>query len=213
VKKIWIADAVLLIPALVAAKPPEHQQPGLLIREYNLARISESDMRKAHTIVVHTFHQVGIAINFKEGDSSAAEGLATDMSAPIRAMSPAHPDYVVIRIVTDRQTGMPAGPLGFALPFARLGAQATIFSERVERLAAVESLSPVVLLGYAIAHEIGHVLLRSSNHSATGIMRPVWTRSDFHWMICGAFDFNAADSIAIRSILQTELVSSGKSSR
>jgi len=43
--------------------------------------------------------------------------------------------------------------------------------------AAVEraGIDPGALLGRALAHEVGHLLLRSPGHSPGGLMRAVWT--------------------------------------
>ena len=38
------------------------------------------------------------------------------------------------------------------------------------------------LLGLAIAHELGHVLLGSNSHSDLGLMRGRWNREDLEFM-------------------------------
>jgi hypothetical protein len=52
---------------------------------------------------------------------------------------------------------------------------ATVFMNRVDRLADVAQYSRNAVLGRAIAHEIGHLILGSNSHSETGLMREVWT--------------------------------------
>lgn len=49
-----------------------------------------------------------------------------------------------------------------------------IFYDRVSGIAEESSATLPVLLGRAMAHEIGHLLLGANSHSRTGIMRPFW---------------------------------------
>jgi hypothetical protein len=55
------------------------------------------------------------------------------------------------------------------------GALATIFMDRVQAVASRTHVPPASLLGRAIAHEVGHLLLRTSSHGRSGLMRGVWT--------------------------------------
>lgn len=67
--------------------------------------------------------------------------------------------------------------LGLAIvdPGTRGGAMATLFHDQVETVARRTGVDPAELLGRALAHEIGHLLLGVTGHSPTGLMRAVWT--------------------------------------
>jgi hypothetical protein len=60
--------------------------------------------------------------------------------------------------------------LGFAEPGTSV---ATVLYDRVARFARRYRVKRDVLLGYVIAHEIGHLLLPPNSHSWQGVMRPV----------------------------------------
>jgi hypothetical protein len=74
-------------------------------------------------------------------------------------------------------TGVSRLGLGYALIDATMGTGtiATVFIDRVTRLASDARLDRATLLGRAMAHEIGHLLLGSNEHSDAGIMRDGWT--------------------------------------
>jgi hypothetical protein len=55
------------------------------------------------------------------------------------------------------------------------GRLATIYANRVEVLAHAATVDVARLLGYAIAHELGHLLLATADHSRHGLMRAVWS--------------------------------------
>lgn len=52
------------------------------------------------------------------------------------------------------------------------GLTATVLYNRVQHLARRHHKKPQMVLGYVIAHELGHLLLPPHAHSMTGIMRP-----------------------------------------
>jgi predicted Zn-dependent protease len=52
---------------------------------------------------------------------------------------------------------------------------ATVFHDQVEAVARRTGVARSELLGRALAHEIGHLLLGVRGHSRTGLMRAVWT--------------------------------------
>lgn len=59
--------------------------------------------------------------------------------------------------------------LGFApLTEGERGPYASVFYDRVEALAKRGDFSQALILGHGVAHEIGHLLLRTMAHSRTG---------------------------------------------
>jgi hypothetical protein len=80
----------------------------------------------------------------------------------------------------------------------RGGVLATVYVDEVEELARVAGIDPAVLFGRAAAHEIGHLLMRTSAHARYGLMRDTWTEQEVHrnqpldWM------FTAGDVVAMR---------------
>jgi hypothetical protein len=80
----------------------------------------------------------------------------------------------------------------------RAGVLATVYVDEVEDLAKVAGIDPAVLLGRATAHEIGHLLMRTTGHARYGLMRDMWTEQEIHrnqpldWM------FTAGDVVAMR---------------
>ena len=68
-------------------------------------------------------------------------------------------------------------PLGFAVvdPDTRMGKMATVFHDQIDAVARRAGVARSELLGRALAHEVGHLLLGARGHGRTGIMRAVWT--------------------------------------
>lgn len=70
--------------------------------------------------------------------------------------------------------------LGDALIDARAGAGvlATVYIDRIVRLAANAGVDCGALLGRAIAHELGHLLLATTTHGPVGLMRAYWSQEE-----------------------------------
>jgi hypothetical protein len=55
------------------------------------------------------------------------------------------------------------------------GVFASVFFDNAKDCAAQRGLDLTRLLGDAIAHELGHLLLGAKSHSGHGVMRPFWS--------------------------------------
>jgi hypothetical protein len=92
------------------------------------------------------------------------------------------PGDLVVRVV--RETAMTTlewrRPLGFSVvdPVAGAGTLATVFINRIEDSARHAGADLGLLLGRAIAHEVGHLVLRTNEHGDHGLMRAIWTEQE-----------------------------------
>ena len=92
------------------------------------------------------------------------------------------PGELAIRIVRApvplHQT--PTLPLGDALidTSRGTGVLATVYIDRIVRLAANAGVDCRALLGRAIAHELGHLLLATTTHGPVGLMRAYWSQEE-----------------------------------
>jgi hypothetical protein len=84
---------------------------------------------------------------------------------------------LLVRITRSPNVQNDPRMLGFALLDLSTseGALATVFVDRVNTLARDAAVSPALLLGRGIAHELGHLLLGTNGHPAVGLMRARWS--------------------------------------
>ena len=73
-----------------------------------------------------------------------------------------------------------------------------VFYDRVDVLARKHVADAAQILGHAIAHEIGHILLNDQRHSPAGIMRGEWNLRDLQNTRYGYLDFTPRQARAIR---------------
>jgi hypothetical protein len=74
--------------------------------------------------------------------------------------------------------------------------------DRVMFLARAAGGNAARLLGYAIAHEIGHLLLASNAHGAHGLMRPIWSSAEVRRGRTADWTFTEQEVAAIRTRLE-----------
>jgi hypothetical protein len=78
-------------------------------------------------------------------------------------------------------------------------ASASVFYDRVEKLARGGAASATVILGHAMAHELGHLLLGTNTHSPLGLMRAQWSWRDLEMANAGEFNFSQTQAALLRN--------------
>ena len=76
---------------------------------------------------------------------------------------------------------------------------ATVYVDRVESVARGAGIDARRVLGLAIAHEIGHVLLNSNTHAPSGLMRADWSRNELRRKDAAAWQFLDTEAARVRS--------------
>ena len=78
------------------------------------------------------------------------------------------------------------------------GIFATVYLNCVERLAMSTRTDVAVLLGRVVAHELAHLMMRTSAHARYGLMRPHWTSDEVRRNRAADWEFTARDVAAMR---------------
>ena len=177
------AAVILVSVATVAApRPVLAQDPRILIRMYDVAGAGPEVRAEAMHIAKSIVDDAGVAVWWTDCSRGGAD----------------HPCYTVpgVRELVVRIMPVPEGgesrsrqalsirgisgatdqQLGFAAvgDASRPGILATVYYESVRAVAHASGVVPSQLLGRAIAHEVGHLLLPGRGHSPTGLMRAPW---------------------------------------
>jgi hypothetical protein len=177
----------------------------LRITVYDRAELSRPVLDGALGELRRIFRLAGIEAEFAFGDPEIAEAslvlypgqLTKDQI--VRASCRARRD-VALRIVAA-PAGLDSHILGMALPLAPAGLNAFVYSDRVAAAAARASTSYETVLGHAIAHELGHVLLRTNAHEPQGMMAATWARQEYDGLARGAILFSGEQSRIMRGTL------------
>ena len=134
----------------------------------------------------------------------------------LRWTRPSDPEAIWIEIACTAPEGTPQGALAMTRLYTRDRASITAFQDRI--LAVHRSPRLIApLLGYVLAHELGHRLQGIERHSETGIMKPSWTPADYDQMGKGLLAFTQLDiqliHAGLRKVSPTFPVASAPQSR
>jgi len=172
-----------------AEEPVQEATLRIQTRVYNMAKVRPAVLSAALIEASEIFRRIGVEIEWVDGSSRQRLGSSQLYLRIIPRLFP-----------TPRR---PFGPnhLGYAATSEGGGVLATIFFDRVEELAWGD---PSFALGYAIAHELGHLLLgydrrNGSPHSASGLMRGPWQRDDLKPKARETMQFTPEDARRLRA--------------
>jgi len=108
----------------------------------------------AQEVAAEVYRDAGVELEWADNDCHPGEGV---FAVSIRSREMAG------SLVSDHTIG-----------FAESGTRdATVLYDRVKWFARRYHLSSGVMLGYVIAHELGHLMLPPKSHSAEGVMRAI----------------------------------------
>jgi len=164
-------------------------RPFLCIRLYNLADVTPQTLDRAAEEATRILASAAVDIVWQQ-PAESPEAHAFDQTGHGQGQHP-KPDarnYLVVSIRRGDPSAFP-GALGFALPHAQIGVHATIFYDRIEQLTQRVVITVPKMLGHVMAHEIGHVLLGSREHSPAGIMKAIWDSTDFQYDPAARMEF------------------------
>jgi hypothetical protein len=178
-----LGAGALVVADLHAATIPVRmrQDRTLHVHVYNFANVRRSTLDRGLEEAARILAAAGVQTFWEPGDTDAPEGRTVEIAAGAIAAhrGPDNRGFLVARVVGRVPETLLPGALGFALPSARHGVHVTMFYDRIEGVARTVPLDVAQILGNALAHEIGHVLLSSVQHSRSGIMKAVWSRADY----------------------------------
>ena len=136
---------------------------SLAVRVYDAYGLPAATLDKAHAAVDRIVKDAEVRVTWESCPCGERVG----------------PVELVVRISAAPAVSDP-GSLGFSFVDVdrRAGTLATVFADRVRVLSRLTGADEGELLGRAMAHEIGHLLLGTNEHAATGLMRAAWSRAE-----------------------------------
>jgi hypothetical protein len=192
---------ILSLPGLAKPRAVKATETSLKINVcvYNLATLPLDTLAQAEREANKIFSRTGVQLTWLDYSLDDKEEVESGQTCG----PPFGPADVRLRILSDRLTelrGTHPSSLGLALPCtdADGGCFVNVFYQRAEELAKDGALGLAKVLGHAIAHEIGHLLLGSNAHSASGLMRAKWGPKDLQRADKGDLRFGAKEAELLR---------------
>ncbi len=195
-----IGLGILMVTTSAAAQERSKQLPAaegkLTIRIYEYAGIPHRTLQAASGEAATILGKAGMETEWQL--CAAAEGqMLNACNVPMRR------DELMVRIVRrakPRKGALGCTECGVAIEDAQgLGVYSTLYADCLDTMPSIDGLLPSAMLGYLIAHEIGHLLLPGVDHAASGIMCPQMREGDWNLARVGALTFNPQQAVLLRA--------------
>ena len=193
-KKSW-RTGLLLYLLSAAALGQGWPQTKLSIVVYDAAHVGPKTVERAEGLAGTILLTAAMQSRWQAAPVEELRNLGMDFTAYTAKACQADPVSAVLRlqILPRAPAGLSPNALGFSLPCARSGVQVTIYADHVAKVSERGGPTFGRVLGYAIAHELGHVLLQSDAHATAGLMKGIWSKSDWQRAAVSIISFSPAD--------------------
>ena len=144
-------------------------QDSVVVRVYDYAALPAFERENGMAVAQNIFRSAGIVVRWTDCSPAIKSGNdAPGCEGPLAATG------VILNIVRRPLPECAHESLGCAVQDAKSGRGMTayVFAQRLEETVQMGGTARFRLLGFAMAHELGHLLLGADAHSQNGIMQP-----------------------------------------
>ena len=210
-RNLYFNLALVLAPGLTisvrSAAAVSKFRSEIAIHVYNYARVDQKTLAEAEKVAARIFAEVGVETQWFEVEPSCAEPATQGERSSVSSSGIQLNIYT--REMFDR-LGLSDDVMGLALGAGPNRKYVDVSYSRVDALfygevRALQSRVPHSLasrgriLGHVFAHEIGHTLLNTTNHSRSGIMRGAWDSKDLNDASAGQLLFSTEQGKILRA--------------
>jgi hypothetical protein len=189
-----------------SAAASSETSPAITIHVANYAGVAPKTLAEAEEVATGIFRKAGVETRWTDVVPTPENGQENSAGHPARTLADIQVS-IFSREMSDI-SGLPSNAMGWAPGTGPDRENVCVFDSKVTalfwRILSLRSsghtdlqVSKAQILGHAIAHEIGHLLLNQQVHSAHGIMRGEWDFTDLR---------DAADGLLLFTPQQAEFL-------
>ena len=161
--------------------PAEASPPSIAAVAYNQAGVDADTLARAKSEVMRIYRDAGVDVTWMDPATVESAGA-----------------FAIQLLVRLRAVNASGSVMGRAIGGTHDSGSAFVYYDRVLRSAHEREQDVARLLGVAMAHEMGHLVL-PAGHSPSGIMRPNWDGDDLRHIASGSLQFTTVQANAIRA--------------
>jgi hypothetical protein len=184
--------------AILQGIPTPDKELDLTIAVHDYSTLEPASFQRAAEVTRRIFGTAGIRLELAPCPLSPIE-----TSEKIRCGRGPNSEGLTMNILPGtmaRHLSRPPGEFGRSL-----ATDAYIFLDRIDEVNEGDRRGRDLLLGYILAHELGHLLLGHGSHSRAGIMKAVVVPDDIVQLRQGTVTFHPAEAKRMRDHLRNGL--------
>jgi hypothetical protein len=183
----------------------EECELAVTVQIHDYARVRDESLARASDIVSRLYGKIGVRTEWigvvrpreRRTDSDGREGSRRSQIGQVTIL-------VLTPQMADRGR-MGKDVLGLAaVPEEGMGRIAYVIYDRVRASAAAAAMNEIELLGFVMAHEIGHLLLPRGSHLKDGVMKGHLERRDLQQLDVRTMEFTATEASQIRDVVKAD---------
>jgi len=185
---------------LPSEAPARAQVPAshLQVSVFNDAGVRWDVLGGAEARATVIFSQAGIQVEWINCGATDAADFSSRLT-PCSGVS--WPQHLSVRI-RGRAKNVKEDVFGESFEDERgIGVYCTIYWGNLAASRKHPTVGQADMLGYALAHELGHLLLGASSHATRGVMQATWSIETLRAASLGALFFTTAETAVLRSRL------------
>jgi hypothetical protein len=187
-------ELCLLLPVTATAQPMQATPVVLRVSLFDDAGVGATTLREAAREANRIFQRANIDVIWLQCPQDSLAQTAFG-----RCSEASFPAHLHLRIAL-RSHGANKFVVGMSFLSAEgEGCYADLFYEPVLELQRENHIGAAIILGHAMAHELGHLLLGTNSHSRYGLMRAQWNRNDLAQAARTNLSFSPEESTRMRS--------------
>jgi hypothetical protein len=184
----------LLLPVTATAQLIQATPVVLRVSVFDDDSVGAATLREAEREASRVFQRANIDVIWLQCPQNTLVQISLG-----RCAEASYPAHLQLRVV-PRPHAAKTSTVGMSFLSADgKGCYADLFFERIVELQMKSQTRTAIILGHAMAHELGHLLLGTNSHSRDGLMRPQWNRGDLAEAARGNLLFSAEESTRMRS--------------
>lgn len=185
--------------AAAQARPTKPIPAIVSISIFNDARVPSKVLDAGEARTSRILSRAGIQVEWL--NCTAVPPPIEPLPTPALCSAISYPSHLSVRIVSHWRS-LSGDTFGESFQDqSGTGCYADIYFPRLSTSEARKFVRDGDMLGYVIAHEIGHLLLGANSHSPFGLMRAHWQPDDLRLASRGGLYFTSAQATFIRSRL------------
>lgn len=186
-----------------SAAASTREELRLTIQIHDYSHVPGTVLSHASATVTQIYERIGVRIEWAGVAHPGERRSGSQRRDHSQRSSVAQMTIVILTPKMAARAGVADGVLGYAaVPDEGMGRIAFAIYERVRTAAAQGPANEAELLGFVMAHEIGHLLMPGGSGSDTGPMRNHWDIRELRQLDPLKLEFSVQQALQIRNTIE-----------
>ncbi len=210
-KSVWMTRIFpRLLLGLLTPMAATGGQHVLSVHVFNLSKVREAEVKRAVVVTSKVFDAAGVQLEWHHHDGGLSLRALDQWSVDGERIDRGVMIWLLGKDVSKRVSWKKTVGSAFEGEPGGQRNEAAIFYDRVVEGARLAQSSRSAILGYLMAHEIGHLLLGPNAHQPFGLMRETWEISELRSAERGDLHFFEGQAAKIRADVARRVGNGGR---